>query len=538
MFPLDHSPLLKFLSPRNLLLIFFISSSLLHAQLTSSANKTLQSLNFKPLTFVSVDDLNNEADSETGFGAVTKNFQIGTYQVTAAQYALFLNAVASKENRYHLYDERMTSDPDVACLSYNPVGKPHYKPIPGREDFPITYVDLFCAVRFCNWISNGCPWTDSTALTPDAIKAITETGAYTIHTDQMKKERVAQWIEAMPEAPFFIPNENQWYKAAYYHHDTGKIITYDPDDPIPSVQNQAAFEYWNYPTQSMETPWNSPSELNDDAAANFYQHETSTWWGPHYTTESWSYCDLSYLHSGAYLTPVGKFSNSPGPYGTFDMAGNVNEWIFSDDAGASPEQPLCAIRGGSWQSDSSDLNRHTRHLITATTKNNTTGFRIACEMPPATTMGAATIPPEAGASKDDMTRQIIQNTIAGNQTYQMIGETAFFFSFQEACEMALVYEGAAEGCMLREYLLKMTPTGLLGTLAEWAISGPSTAVTYALQWGIHMALDSIGLAAIDAIGTEAAAALAKQYGLGTAVEFYERLHEFVHNGLNRIRGVD
>lgn len=533
MIALYCSPLLRLAFLGNMLLAFISATPQTKAQSTSSSHQSPQLPNFKPLTFVLVDDPNNEADSETGFGAVATNFQMGTYQVTAAQYALFLNAVTPTENRYGLYDERMASDPDVACVSYDPNTEPHYKAIPGREDLPITYVDLFCAVRFCNWMSHGCPSIDLLSLMGDDIEAITETGAYTIHWDQDSQGSITQWIEATANAPFFIPNENQWYKAAYYHHDTGKIITYDPEDPIVSVQNQASFKYWNYPTQSMNAALNSPSDSYvDNVVANYYDHKVSSFWGPDYTTDTWSYWYSSYIHSGVYLTPAGTFSNSPGPYGTFDMAGNVNELIFSDGAGSNPDQPLCVIRGGSWQSPSVDLNRQTRHVIAATTKNNTTGFRIACQAASEAALSTAT------GKNDNLTKAVIENAIAGNQTYQMIGETAFFFVLQEACEMALVYEGAQEGCLLREYLLKMTPTGLLGTFVEWTLFGPSTAITYAMNWGIHMALDSIGLAAIDAIGTKAAATLATKYGLEAAVNFYENLHDLVHNGLNTIRGVE
>ncbi len=527
---------------RSILLSLFISLSLLRAQSTPLANQTLQLPNYKQLQFSLVDDPNNEADSETGFGGVTNNFQISTYQTTAAQYALFLNAVTPTGNRYELYDDRMASDPDVACITYNPDELPHYKPIPGREDLPITYVDLCCAVRFCNWMSHGCPSIDPTAGITIFTESITETGAYTIHSNQDSLGMITSQIEEMPNAPVFIPNENQWYKAAYYHHDTGKIITYDPDDPIVSVQNQGSFKYWNYPTQSMSAPLNSPSDFyNANVIANYYDPKVSSWWGPDYTTDTYSYWGVC-SHSGVYLTGVGTFSNSPGPYGTFDMAGNVNEWIFSEDAVTNPEQVLCPIRGGSWQSTSVDLNRQTRHLVTATTKNNTTGFRIACQAPP-TAIGKS----------DDLTSDIIQNAIAGNETYEMIGETAFFFFLQEACEMAFVYKGTKIGELLSAYVAKIGIAGILGTIAEALLFGPQAAITFAAQWGIHMGLDCIGLATIDYIGksvalesaeieglsadkieelkqakaTSEAKAAASKYGLGEAVAFYEHLHHLV-----------
>jgi len=481
------------------------------------------------LAFVLVDDPNNEADLETGFGAVLSPFQIGTYQVTAAQYSVFLNAVTPTENRYGLYDERMGSDPDVACITYNPNELPHYKPIPGREDLPITYVNLFCAVRFCNWMSHGSPSIDSENLTQDQIAAITETGSYRIHTDQVGRETINQWIEATANAPFFIPNEDQWYKAAYYQNEKGKIMTYDPDDPIPSVQNEGSFKYWNYPTQSMSAPFNSPSSYADNVVATYYNHEVSSFWGPDYTTDIWSYWNSTYLHSGVYLTPVGKFIDSPGPYGTFDMGGNVNEWIFSDDAGASPDQALCVIRGGSWQSTSVDLNRKTRYFIPATTRNSTTGFRIACQSPSKISLL------NLSAAKDNLTSDVIQNAITGNQTYAMIGEVALCFLTQEACEMALVYHGAEEGYLLRDYLLKMTPTGALLSLADWALFGPTSAIHYALQWGISMGFDALGLAAIDILGKEEAARLATEYGFSTIVHFYEGLHESVDDAFRKMR---
>jgi len=125
------SPLLRLAFLGNMLLAFITATPQIKAQTTSPSNQVPQLPNFKALTFVLVDDPNNEADSETGFGTVATNFQMGTYQVTAAQYSLFLNAVTPTENRYGLYDERMTSDPDVACINYDPNTEPHYKPIPG-----------------------------------------------------------------------------------------------------------------------------------------------------------------------------------------------------------------------------------------------------------------------------------------------------------------------------------------------------------------------------------------------------------------------
>jgi len=41
--------------------------------------------------------------------------------------------------------------------------------------------------------------------------------------------------------------------------------------------------------------------------------------------------------------PVGRFVFGASPYGVFDMAGNVKEWIGSD-----PSDRLFTVLGGSW----------------------------------------------------------------------------------------------------------------------------------------------------------------------------------------------
>ncbi|MFI0348117.1 MAG: S8 family serine peptidase, partial [Chthoniobacterales bacterium] len=73
-------------------------------------------------------------------------------QVTAAQYCDFLNHVAT-EDLHHLYDEKMATDPQAACIVR--VGAPggyRYKVIAGRGDFPISYVTWLDEARYCNWL--------------------------------------------------------------------------------------------------------------------------------------------------------------------------------------------------------------------------------------------------------------------------------------------------------------------------------------------------------------------------------------------------
>lgn len=485
-----------FLLTRKFFLSFLMLAPLLHAE------AVLTTADFKPLDFVLVDDPGNQADSETGFGAVQDSFNIGKYKVTAKQYEIFLNSVAVNDDHYELFDIRMETDPAVACIkrSLDAQGKAHYTAIKGREDFPITYVDLFCCLRFCNWLNHGSP-------SGEEDSEITETGAYTIHNDVDQ-----EWVEVIPESRFFLPMEDQWYKAAYYHHDTGKIITYDPDTPISSVQDQGPFLYWNYPTQTLSEPWNGLGSTTSEAA-NYFRPSNWNWWYSSSTTGG-EPC----------LTSVETFKNSPGPYGTFDMGGDVHEWTFSlHDNDGSSMPSACFIRGGSWQSQSIDLHRKTHHALDVSTKNNTTGFRIACQARSG----------EKGTAYD-LTSAVIANTITANETYSEIGENAFAFISQEAFEMALIYD-AVEGGKMLAYLKVMFPAGIVTTLANAYLFGSNQAIDWGLQWFIHMACDTLGLAAIDSIGLNEAREWAIRYELTGIVDFYEALHEGCHAVLGPLK---
>ena len=57
---------------------------------------------------VTVGNAGNLADT-TGYGAVNYAYQIGKYEVTAAQYTAFLNAVATSGDPYGLYNANMSA---------------------------------------------------------------------------------------------------------------------------------------------------------------------------------------------------------------------------------------------------------------------------------------------------------------------------------------------------------------------------------------------------------------------------------------------
>ena len=103
-------------------------------------------------------------------------------------------------------------------------------------------------------------------------------------------------------AKFWIPNENEWTKAAYYS---------------PKLNNGAG-GYYKWATQSNDYPGVSFDPIPNQA--NIPSSDGSKFAN---TTGS---RDITPTAGPNLLTPVGSFSKSPSYYGTFDQDGNVTEW--------------------------------------------------------------------------------------------------------------------------------------------------------------------------------------------------------------------
>ena len=90
-------------------------------------------------------------------GAVGYTYSIGKYEVSNAEYTIFLNAVdPNGVNAVDLYDLRMGSDlrAGITFSATNPDGS-KYAVKPNFEDKPVIYVSFYDALRFCNWLHNG-----------------------------------------------------------------------------------------------------------------------------------------------------------------------------------------------------------------------------------------------------------------------------------------------------------------------------------------------------------------------------------------------
>ena len=306
-----------------------LAIAVLFAGLTLISN--LQAQPLLTIDTVTVGDAGNAADT-TGYGAVAYDFNIGKYEVTIGQYTDFLNSVAATDT-YSLYNASMATDLNVAGISRSgPSGLYTYAVINNSGDSgnrPITFVSWFDAARFANWMNNGA-----------TVGASTETGAYTLNgatTGIITKNAGATW---------WIPSEDEWYKAAYYKGGGTNA------------------GYWDYPTQSDTAPGNIVG-----GAANQANYNN----GVYSVTQS-----ASYVGTLNYLTDAGAFSNSASAYDTFDQGGNVWEW---NDAVIGSSRGL---RGGSWDDLDDDLQSSYRNFFDPSFENFSVGFRVASVPEPST----------------------------------------------------------------------------------------------------------------------------------------------------------
>jgi len=293
-----------------------------------------------PITYqqVKVGNAGNANDTGGGLiGAVAYDYQIGKYDVTIGQYTAFLNAVA-KSDTYSLYNSSMVTNLNIAGISRTGGSGSYAYSVLGSANRPITYVSWWDSARFSNWMANGQPTGAQTSTT-------TENGAYNVNGattgNAVAKNATNPNTSAAPT--FFIPNQNEWYKAAYYS---------------PSL-NSGSSGYYAYATQSNTAPGNVVGILVNQANYNN---------GVFSVTQSGSYGN-----NQNYLTDVGAFSGSGSFYGTFDQSGNVYQWNDLDGAPGSSR----GLRGGDWYNGAFNVSSSNSSSLDPSHGNYDVGFRLA-----------------------------------------------------------------------------------------------------------------------------------------------------------------
>jgi len=169
----------------------------------------------------------------------------------------------------------------------------------------------------------------------------TETGVYAI-SDGLAETRD-------PNANYFIPSEDEWYKAAYHQ---------------PAAAGGDTDDYWLYPTGSnsvpdSDQPSGTLSGRDSDNVANFISNDSlANGFNDGYAVSGSNSFGLNPF------TDVGAYTDADSPYGTFDQGGNVFEWNEAVLFGSARGR-----RGGSWGLIEDDLRSSGR--------GSGVGFRVA-----------------------------------------------------------------------------------------------------------------------------------------------------------------
>ncbi len=300
---------------------------------------------------VPVGDPGNLADLSPGGtitddprGAVSYHYRIGTTEVTNAQYAAFLNLKA-KSDPLGLYTAQM----DVTISRYGGItrtgtpGNYSYAPRANMADKPVSNIPWPSVLRFVNWLNNGQGDSD------------TETGAYTLIGNGPIPANL-DTITRNPGAKWFLPNGDEWYKAAYYQ---------------PASKGGDFDGYWLYATGSNIAPTAALADAVGNVSnpgANVATYGFNSDWGG---------------VNGA-MTTVGTAGNTS-YYGTYDQTGNVSEWVED----WAPEDPVFygprrGTFGGSSFSDANYLRSFFYNDAQSALYSPRIGFRVATVPEPST----------------------------------------------------------------------------------------------------------------------------------------------------------
>ncbi len=284
------------------------------------------------IDWVTVGDPGNTADT-TGdpnpAGSVAEAFRIMKFEFTNAQYTAFLNSVdASGTNPNLVYNADMGSNArgGISFTSGNASGS-KYATKTNMGDKPVNYVNWYDAARVSNWLFNGATGTSSM-----------ETGAYTLNNATSGNAPAVN-----SGATFYIPTENQWYKAAYYKGGSTNA------------------GYWQYATQVTGT---APTAVtagstgigSSGSSGNFANYNQRADWNS----------------QNGNVTTVGT-NGGASAYGAFDMSGNLYEW--NDLTGAAGSSR--GFRGGEWDDSTNALSSSARNSISPSFEISSIGFRLA-----------------------------------------------------------------------------------------------------------------------------------------------------------------
>jgi hypothetical protein len=238
----------------------------LHADAFGSGTNTFA------IDFVNIDDAGNAADT-TGYGAVPYAYRMGKHEVSTE---VLRKAIASGLNIGGDYSFRWTGNQPAAGYGLN----------------------WFAAAAFVNWLNTNSGYQKAYNIEPFEglwiMRLWDDANAWTLGGVNLYRHK---------DAYYFLPNENEWYKSAYFNPSGGS--------------------YFAYPTGSSAAPVAVGSGTNAGTAV--YAQASSQ--GP------------------AGVDAAGGLS----PYSTMGQGGNAWEWNETA-LGGENNAPYDdrVIRGGGW----------------------------------------------------------------------------------------------------------------------------------------------------------------------------------------------
>ena len=161
-------------------------------------------------------------------------------------------------------------------------------------------------------------------------------------------------------ASYFIPNENEWYKAAYHKNDG------------------VTANYWDYPTSADAVPFSdqppgSGAPVPSQTANFFLDDSVANGYNDGYALTG----STIYSSTQNYLSDVGAYPASVGPYGTFDQGGNVSEFNEGGDTGVLGSLINRRLRGGTWSVGPFLMSAATQSSASPSVELLNIGFRVA-----------------------------------------------------------------------------------------------------------------------------------------------------------------
>jgi formylglycine-generating enzyme required for sulfatase activity len=282
------------------------------AGLVLGAQAQLVTYNFGSFSmdFVTIGNAGNAAHPAEDYGAVPYRFQMGKLEVSRFMIA---EAKAAAGLGISLYD----------MTGYGGNG-------PSR---PATGISWYEAARFVNWLNTSTGHQPAYQFDATGTFALWDPAeAWSLGGENRYRHK---------DAFFFLPSENEWYKAAYF-------------DPAKS----GGPGYWLYPTGS-DLP---PAEIAAGTATGSAVYNQPPDQGP------------------ADVDQAGGLS----PYGTMGQGGNVLEWMESAlDGGNDTPGENRVLRSGYWTSAAPVLQSLNRGNISPANEAHNFGFRVAAVPEPA-----------------------------------------------------------------------------------------------------------------------------------------------------------